>query len=38
MKFKGDIIITDPAYIIKDDTDDWIKCCTAIALMDMKII
>ena len=26
MKFKGDIIITDPCYIIKDNTDDWSKC------------
>ena len=26
MKVKGDIIITDPCYIIKDDTDDWGKC------------
>lgn len=26
MKFKGDIIITDPCYIIKDDSDDWDKC------------
>lgn len=23
---KGDIIITDPCYIIKDDTDDWELC------------
>jgi len=23
MKFKGDIIITDPCYITKDDTKDW---------------
>ena len=27
MKFKGDIIITDPCYIIKDNTDDWTECC-----------
>ena len=28
MKFKGDIIITDPSYIIRDDKDDdWVKCC-----------
>lgn len=26
MKFKGDIIITDPCYIIKEDSDDWNKC------------
>ena len=26
MKFKGDIIITDPCYIIRDNTDDWSKC------------
>lgn len=26
MKFKGDIIITDPCYIIKDNSDDWDKC------------
>lgn len=26
MKFKGDIIITDPCYIIRDGTDDWDKC------------
>lgn len=26
MKFKGDIIITDPCYIIKDDSADWRKC------------
>lgn len=26
MKFKGDIIITDPCYIIKEDSDDWSKC------------
>lgn len=26
MKFKGDIIITDPCYIIKKDSDDWDKC------------
>lgn len=25
MKFKGDIIITDPCYITKND--DWSKCC-----------
>lgn len=24
--FKGDIIITDPCYIIKDNTNDWVKC------------
>lgn len=23
MKFKGTIIITDPCYIIKDNTDVW---------------
>lgn len=26
MKFKGDIIITDPCYIIKENTGDWEKC------------
>lgn len=27
MKFKGDIVITDPCYIIDDDNDsDWNKC------------
>lgn len=26
MKFKGTIIITDPCYIIKDDSNDWEKC------------
>ncbi len=26
MKFKGDIIITDPCYIIRDNTDDWSRC------------
>lgn len=27
MKFKGDIVITDPCYIIEDDNDsDWEKC------------
>ena len=26
MKFKGDIIITDPCYIIKHGSDDWSKC------------
>lgn len=28
MKFKGDIIITDPCYIIKDDSEknDWELC------------
>ena len=26
MKFKGDIIITDPCYIIKENSDDWSKC------------
>lgn len=26
MKFKGDIIITDPCYIIKDNSNDWEKC------------
>ena len=27
MKFKGDIVITDPCYIIEDDNDsDWDKC------------
>lgn len=25
MKFKGDIIITDPCYIIKKDSDDGIN-------------
>lgn len=25
MKFKGDIIITDPAYVAKD-AEDWAKC------------
>ena len=24
--FKGDIIITDPCYIIKQDNEDWKKC------------
>lgn len=27
MNFKGDIIITDPCYICKEDSDDWDKCC-----------
>lgn len=26
MKFKGDIIVTDPCYIIKDNSDYWDKC------------
>lgn len=26
MKFKGDIIITDPCYIIRKNSDDWTKC------------
>lgn len=26
MNFKGDIIITDPCYICKEDSDDWAKC------------
>lgn len=26
MKFKGDIIITDPCYIIRKDSEDWGKC------------
>lgn len=26
MIFKGDIIITDPCYIIKNDSNDWEKC------------
>lgn len=26
MGFKGDIIITDPCYIMKPDTDDWDRC------------
>lgn len=26
MKFKGDIIITDPCYIIKKNSGDWGKC------------
>lgn len=26
MKFKGDIIITDPCYIIRENSDDWTKC------------
>lgn len=26
MKFKGDIIVTDPCYIIKKDSEDWRKC------------
>ena len=27
MKFKGDIIITDPCYIIKEiNSEDWDKC------------
>ncbi len=26
MKFKGDIIITDPCYIIRKDSNDWDKC------------
>jgi len=26
MKFKGDIIITDPCYITKNDTNDWELC------------
>lgn len=26
MKFTGDIIITDPCYIIRKNTNDWDKC------------
>ncbi len=26
MKFKGTIIITDPSYIIRENTKDWDKC------------
>lgn len=26
MKFKGDIIITDPCYVIKENAEDWDKC------------
>lgn len=26
MKFKGNIIITDPCYIIRKDSNDWSKC------------
>lgn len=26
MRFKGDIIITDPCYIIKKSSNDWEKC------------
>jgi len=26
MKFKGNIIITDPCYIIRKNSDDWTKC------------
>lgn len=26
MKFKGNIIITDPCYIIRKDSNDWGKC------------
>lgn len=26
MKFKGTIIITDPCYIVKDNSEDWRKC------------
>ena len=26
MEFTGDILITDPSYVIKDDTDDWKRC------------
>lgn len=26
MKFKGNIIITDPCYIIRKDNNDWGKC------------
>ena len=26
MKFKGDIILTDPCYIIRENSNDWNKC------------
>lgn len=26
MKFKGDIVITDPCYVIKRGSEDWRKC------------
>lgn len=26
MRFDGTIIITDPCYVIKENTDDWEKC------------
>jgi len=26
MEFVGDILITDPCYIIKEDSDDWARC------------
>ena len=38
MEFKGDIIITDPCYIIKDDKDDdWDKCCCGDAMEELGI-
>ena len=26
VEFDGDIVITDPCYIMKKDTEDWVKC------------
>ena len=36
MKFKGDLIITDPCYIVKDE-DDWELCDYGEKLENLKI-
>lgn len=38
MEFKGDIIITDPCYIIKEDSrDDWSRCNYGDRMNDLGI-
>ncbi|RHS68261.1 hypothetical protein DW954_02685 [Clostridium sp. AM45-5] len=37
MKFKGDIIITDPCYIIRENSDDWTKCGCGDFMEDLGI-
>ena len=37
MRFKGDIIITDPCYIIRENSDDWTKCGCGDFMEDLGI-
>ena len=38
MYFKGDSIITDPCYIMRKDTNDWISVTTVREWIDWDLL